>query len=121
MVAMAMRHPSLRRRTSLPSRVWAVSEMVGNFNTCGSAPLATTPALIFVTSRGVKRETADTDIVGSSRPAGNSLGPSATARELARDNTMAVTTSEVLNRTHLTVVDEWLPRSVGERTTVESL
>jgi hypothetical protein len=53
--------------------------MVGNFNTCGCAPPATIPALIFLTSCGVKLETADTDIVGSSRLAGNSLGSIATA------------------------------------------
>lgn len=95
--------------------------MVGKFNTCGCAPPVITPALIFFTSSGVKLETADTDIVGSSRLVGNSLGPTATARELTVDTTRAVIASEVLHRTRLTVVDEWLPRSVGERTTVESL
>lgn len=95
--------------------------MVGNFNECGSAPAAITPALIFFTSCGVKLDAVDTDIVGSSPVVGNSTGPTATARELATENTMAVIASEVLNRTHLTVVDEWLPRSVGKRTTVEGL
>jgi hypothetical protein len=61
------------------------------------------------------------DIVDSSRFVGKSLDPIATARELMAENTRAVITNEVLHRTHLTVVDEWLPRSVGERTTVESL
>jgi hypothetical protein len=106
---------------SVPARVWAVNEMVGNFNEWGSPPPATTPALIFFTSCDVKLDALDTDIVGSSRLVGNSLGPTATARELATENTRAVIASEVLNRTHLTVVDEWLPRSVGERTTVEIL
>jgi hypothetical protein len=95
--------------------------MVGNFNECGSAPAETTPALIFFTSCGVKLDAVDTDIVGSSRVVGSSIGPTATARELATENTMAVIASEVLNRTHLTVVDEWLPRSAGKRTTVEGL
>lgn len=95
--------------------------MVGNFNTCGCAPPAITPALIFFTSCGVKLDARDTDIVGSSPLVGNSLGPTATARELTVDTTRAVTNNEVLNRICLTVVDEWLPRSVGERTTVESL
>ena len=95
--------------------------MVGNFNECGSAPAETTPALIFFTSCGVKLDAVDTDIVGSSLVVGSSIGPTATARELATENTMAVIASEVLNRTHLTVVDEWLPRSVGKRTTVEVL
>jgi len=95
--------------------------MVGNFNECGSAPAETTPALIFFTSCGVKLDAVDTDIVGSSLVVGSSIGPTATARELATENTMAVIASEVLNRTHLTVVDEWLPRSVGKRTTVEGL
>ena len=95
--------------------------MVGNFNECGSAPPAITPALIFFTSCGVKLDAVDTDIVGSSPVVGNSLDPTATARELTVDTTRAVIASEVLHRTRLTVVDEWLPRSVGKRTTVESL
>ena len=95
--------------------------MVGNFNECGSAPPAITPALIFFTSCGVKLDAVDTDIVGSSPVVGQVVGPTATARELATENTMAATASEVLHRTHLTVVDEWLPRSVGKRTTVEGL
>jgi hypothetical protein len=73
--------------------------MVGNFNECGSAPPATTPALIFFTSSGVKLDAFDTDIVDSSRLVGNSLDPTATARELPTENTMAVIASEVLHRT----------------------
>jgi hypothetical protein len=106
---------------SVPARVWAVNEIVGDFNECGSPPPAITPALIFFTSCAVKLDALDTDIVGSSRSVGNSLDPTATARELATENTRAVIASEVLHRTYLTVVDEWLPRSVGKRTTVESL
>ena len=98
-----------------------MSEIVGNLNECGCAPPAITPALIFFTSRGVKLDAVDTDIVGSSPAVGNSLGPTATARELATEHTMAITANEVFHRTHLTVVDEWLPRSVGKRTTVEGL
>ncbi len=95
--------------------------MVGNFKECGSAPPAITPALIFFTSCSVKLDAVDTDIVGSSPVVGKVVGPTATARELTVDTTRAVIASEVLHRTRLTVVDEWLPRSVVGRTTVEIL
>ena len=64
MVAIGIRHPFPKRRTSSPSRTWLVRPTVGNFTLCPTAPEVATADTILSASVADKERARDTDITG---------------------------------------------------------